>query len=205
MHSPPPNACSSSDPNAQPEHPHILIAIGNFGRQVLWEQDALLSGFALRVLVVRRTPKPMRQFADVVLHYGHHHSEVWPVLRRLMDSAGAVSLVAAAGGVAGSMLTLRLAQEVCWMGKALSVVLSTPFSWEVSKRYWRALYVVARLRRLRGCELSVVRTSRIETLAAPGELLRTTLCRLTHQAAVTLVRLRQAPGTAPCPGRVPCA
>jgi len=37
----------------------VLIATGHFGRQVLWEQDRLLSGFELRVLVVRRTPKPM--------------------------------------------------------------------------------------------------------------------------------------------------
>ncbi|OQC17556.1 MAG: hypothetical protein BWX79_00300 [Alphaproteobacteria bacterium ADurb.Bin100] len=42
-----------------PEPRHVLIATGHFGRQVLWEQDRLLSGFELRVLVVRRTPKPM--------------------------------------------------------------------------------------------------------------------------------------------------
>jgi hypothetical protein len=197
MHSPPPNACSSSDPNAQPEHPHILIAIGNFGRQVLWEQDALLSGFALRVLVVRRTPKPMRQIADIVLNYDRHHAEIWPELRCLIDRAGSVGLVAAAGGVAGSMLTLRLAQEACWANKRVTVALSTPFSWEERRRYWRSIYVLARLRQLGGCDLSVVHTSRMEAMALPGELLRTTLFRLTRQAALGLVGGRVAIEPAP--------
>ena len=197
MHSPPPNACSSSDPNAQPEHPHILIAIGNFGRQVLWEQDALLSGFALRVLVVRRTPKPRRQIADIVLNYDRHHAEIWPELRCLIDRACSVGLVAAAGGVAGSMLTLRLAQEACWANKRVTVALSTPFSWEERRRYWRSIYVLARLRQLGGCDLSVVHTSRMEAMALPGELLRTTLFRLTRQAALGLVGGRVAIEPAP--------
>ncbi len=204
MHSHSPKACSPRGQNVRPETQRILIAIGHFGRQVLWEQERLLSGFAQRVLVVRRTAKPMRQSADIVLYYERHHSEVWTELRHLMDEAEAVGLVAAAGGVAGSMLTLRLAPEVCWMGKELSVVLCTPFSWEVLPRYWRALYVVARLRRLRGCELAVVRTSRIETIAAPGELLRVTLFRLTREAAISLNRQRQAPLSGPCPSHAPC-
>lgn len=83
--------------NIQPEDRCILIAIGQFGRQVLWEQDGLLSSFAIRVLVVRRTPKPMRQIADIVLHYDRHHAEIWPELRCLIDRAGSVGLVAAAG------------------------------------------------------------------------------------------------------------
>lgn len=89
--------CSPLGQNIQPEDRCILIAIGQFGRQVLWEQDGLLSSFAIRVLVVRRTPKPMRQIADIVLHYDRHHAEIWPELRCLIDRAGSVGLVAAAG------------------------------------------------------------------------------------------------------------
>ena len=150
--------CSPLGQNIQPEDRCILIAIGQFGRQVLWEQDGLLSSFAIR-------------------------AEIWPELRCLIDRAGSVGLVAAAGGVAGSMLTLRLAQEACWANKRVTVALSTPFSWEERRRYWRSIYVLARLRQLGGCDLSVVHTSRMEAMALPGELLRTTLFRLTRQAA----------------------
>ena len=189
--------CSPLGQNIQPEDRCILIAIGQFGRQVLWEQDGLLSSFAIRVLVVRRTPKPMRQIADIVLHYDRHHAEIWPELRCLIDRAGSVGLVAAAGGVAGSMLTLRLAQEACWANKRVTVALSTPFSWEGRRRYWRSIYVLARLRHLGGCDLTVVHTSRMEAMALPGELLRTTLFRLTRQAALGLVGGRVAMGAVP--------
>ena len=41
MHRRPPNACSPTGQNAHPEYPHLLIAIGHFGRQVLGEKDRL--------------------------------------------------------------------------------------------------------------------------------------------------------------------
>jgi len=165
---------------------HILIAIGHFGRQVLWEQERLLCGFDLRVLVVRNTPKPIRQSADVILHYDRHHSEVWPQLYKLIQGPGTVSLVAAAGGVAGSMLTLRLAQEAHWQEKELTLSICTPFSWEHRRRYVRALYVVSRLQQMGRCDLSVVCTSRIEETSMAGELFKNTLFRMTRQAAAHL-------------------
>ena len=166
---------------------HVLIAIGHFGRQVLWEQERLLSGFNFRGLVVRSTPKPMRQSADVILHYDRHHSEIWPQLRNLIQGPGSISLVAAAGGVVGSMLTLRLAQEIRWQDKDLTVALCTPFSWEHHRRYVRALYVVSRLQQMGQCDLAVVYTSRMESLSVQGDLLKNTLFRLTRQAASHLI------------------
>ena len=139
---------------------HVLIAIGHFGRQVLWEQERLLSGFNFRVLVVRSTPK---------------------------QGPGSISLVAAAGGVVGSMLTLRLAQEIRWQDKDLTVALCTPFSWEHHRRYVRALYVVSRLQQMGQCDLAVVYTSRMESLSVQGDLLKNMLFRLTRQAASHLI------------------
>lgn len=70
MRSRSPNPSSPAAHRVHPEPRHVLIAIGHFGRQVLWELEHLLSGFELRVLVVRRAPKPIRQAASPLVRTG---------------------------------------------------------------------------------------------------------------------------------------
>lgn len=96
-----------SDPiGSRPKKQSVLIAIGHLGRLVLWEQERQLESFDKRVLVIRRTRKPFRQTADVVLQYDLHHREVWAELRQLIAGAGHIAIVGAAAGMAGSMLTM---------------------------------------------------------------------------------------------------
>ena len=170
--------------NSTPKKQSVLIAIGHLGRLVLWEQERQLTAYDKRVLVIRRTGKPFRHTADVVLQYDRHHREVWADLRRLIFCADCIAVVGAAGGRAGSMLTLQLAREIHWTQKPLSISLTTPFSWEDRRRYLRALYVIFRLRQMNGYQINVVHTKRIEGESRIDESLDATIRRLTCLVAV---------------------
>ena len=169
--------------NSTPKKQSVLIAIGHLGRLVLWEQERQLTAYDKRVLVIRRTGKPFRQTADVVLQYDLHYREVWMDLRRVISCADCIGIVGAAGGRAGSMLTLQLAREIHWTQKPLSISLTTPFSWEDRRRYLRALYAIFRLRHMSNCQINVVHTKRAEGESSTDESLDATVRRLTSLVA----------------------